>query len=116
MRRVCIPLVVATLLGALLTAPLTTAGAQEACHPIQTEAEFRGTTPTAKQVLGFDRDAAQLAGLVTGKEEYPPRSFRVTFEHPVYLSKGGLSPGCIIRESQVRANRFLLLNALLYKV
>ena len=54
MRRVCIPLVVATLLGALLTAPLTTAGAQEACHPIQTEAEFRGTTPTAKQVLGFD--------------------------------------------------------------
>ncbi len=54
MRRVCIPLVVATLLGALLTGPVTTAGAQQACHPIQTQAEFRGTTPTAKQVLGFN--------------------------------------------------------------
>ena len=36
-----------------------------------------------EQVLGLDRNAAELAGLVARKEEHAPRSFRVTFEHPV---------------------------------
>jgi hypothetical protein len=34
-------------------------------------------------MLGFDRNAAELTGLVAREEEDPPRSFRVTFEHPV---------------------------------
>ena len=38
-----------------------------------------------KQVLRFDRDAPQLAGLVASEEQDPPRSFRVAFEHPAYL-------------------------------
>jgi hypothetical protein len=35
-----------------------------------------------QQVLGLDRDAAELAGLVAGEEENPSRSFRIPFEHP----------------------------------
>ena len=41
---------------------------------------------TEEQMLGFNRDAAQLAGLVAREEEDASRSFRVAFEHPVYLS------------------------------
>ena len=35
-----------------------------------------------KKVLGFNGYAAELAGLIAGKEEYSSRPFRVTFEHP----------------------------------
>ena len=42
-----------------------------------------------QEVLGFDRDAAELTGLVAREEEHAPRSFRVAFEHPGYLWKGG---------------------------
>ena len=38
-----------------------------------------------QQVLGLDRDAPELAGLVAGEEEHPPRPFGVPFEHPAYL-------------------------------
>ena len=40
-----------------------------------------------EQVLGLNRDAAELTGLVAREEQHAPRSFRVTFEHPVYLSE-----------------------------
>src|SRR5262249_9382798 len=40
-----------------------------------------------KQVLGFDRDAAELARLVASEEEDPSGPFRVPFEHPGYLSE-----------------------------
>ena len=36
-----------------------------------------------QEMLGLDRNAAELTGLVAREEEDPPRSFRVTFEHPV---------------------------------
>ncbi len=52
-----------------------------------------------QQVLGLDRDAAELAGFVTGEEENSPRPFGVAFEHPGYLRNGmsdcGLR-GCLI--------------------
>ncbi len=34
-----------------------------------------------KQVLGFNRDAAELAGLIAREEKDPPRPFCVAFEH-----------------------------------
>ena len=34
-----------------------------------------------QQVLGFDRDAAELARFVAGEEQHAARSFRVAFEH-----------------------------------
>ena len=45
-----------------------------------------------EQVLGLDRNAAELAGLVAREEENPSRSFRVTFEHPVTYECGGCLP------------------------
>ena len=42
-----------------------------------------------EQMFGLDGDAAQLTGFVACEEQHPPRSFRVTFEHPVYLSQVG---------------------------
>ena len=43
-----------------------------------------------QQVLGLNRDAAELGGLVAGEEKHAPRSFRVAFEHPVVpMGKGG---------------------------
>ena len=38
-----------------------------------------------QQVLGLDRDAAELAGLVAGEEQHPSSPFGVPFEHPAYL-------------------------------
>src|SRR5262249_41029930 len=38
-----------------------------------------------EQVLGLNRDASQLAGLVASEEEDAPGPFRVPFEHPDYL-------------------------------
>ena len=38
-----------------------------------------------KEMLGLDRYAAELAGLIAGKEENSSRPFRVTFEHPARL-------------------------------
>jgi hypothetical protein len=38
-----------------------------------------------KEVLGLDRDAAELAGLITGEEQNPSRPFRIAFEHPACL-------------------------------
>ncbi len=35
-----------------------------------------------KEVLGLDRDAAELTRLVPREEKNPPRSFRIAFEHP----------------------------------
>ena len=42
-----------------------------------------------EQMFGLYRDAAQLTGFVACEEQHAPRSFRVTFEHPVYLSQVG---------------------------
>ena len=38
-----------------------------------------------EQVLGLNRDAAELTRLVPREEKNPPRSFRIAFEHPGYL-------------------------------
>ena len=46
-----------------------------------------------QQVLGLNRDAAELAGLVAGEEENPPRPFGVPFEHPAYLRYWVVRPG-----------------------
>ena len=40
-----------------------------------------------QQVLGLDRNAAELARFVAREEEHAPRSFRVAFEHPVTYVK-----------------------------
>src|SRR3954470_1048880 len=45
------------------------------------------TNQAQQEVLGFNRDAAELAGLVTGEEENSPGPFGVPFEHPAYLGK-----------------------------
>ena len=42
-----------------------------------------------EQVLGLNRDAAELTGLVPREEKNPPRSFRIAFEHPGYLCLSG---------------------------
>ncbi len=41
-----------------------------------------------QQVLGLDRDAPQLAGLVAAEEQYPSRAFCVPFEHRAALEVG----------------------------
>ena len=38
-----------------------------------------------QQVLGLNRNAAELTSLVTRKEEYSPSPFGIPFEHPGYL-------------------------------
>ena len=43
---------------------------------------------TEQQVLGFDRHAAKLAGLVTSEKQHPARAFRVPFEHQACLEVG----------------------------
>jgi hypothetical protein len=45
-----------------------------------------------QQMLGLDRDAAELTGLIPREEQNAPRSFRVTFEHPGYLWLSGDFP------------------------
>ena len=40
-----------------------------------------------QEVLGLDRDAAELTGLVAGEEENSPGPFGVPFEHPAYLGE-----------------------------
>ena len=42
-----------------------------------------------EQMLGLNRDAAELAGLIAGEEENPSRPFRVAFEHPACLRVRG---------------------------
>jgi hypothetical protein len=42
-----------------------------------------------EEVLGLNRDASELAGLISGKEENPSRPFRVAFEHPACLGLEG---------------------------
>jgi hypothetical protein len=50
-----------------------------------------------EEVLGLNRDAAELTRLVSRKEENPPRSFGIAFEHPGYLWFIGTFPAFIIR-------------------
>ena len=38
-----------------------------------------------QEVLGLNRDAAELAGLIAREEEHPSRPFCVPFEHPACL-------------------------------
>ena len=38
-----------------------------------------------EEVLGLNRDAAELGGLVAREEQHASRTFRVAFEHPVSL-------------------------------
>ena len=40
-----------------------------------------------KEMLGLNRDAAELTGLVAGEEENSPGPFGVPFEHPAYLGE-----------------------------
>ena len=46
-----------------------------------------------QEVLGLDRDAAELTGLVAGEEENSPGPFGVPFEHPAYLGESRWSWG-----------------------
>ena len=46
-----------------------------------------------QQVLGLNRDAAELAGLVAGEEENSPGPFGVPFEHPFLPSENGVVTG-----------------------
>jgi len=46
---------------------------------------FAFSDQSKKEMLGLDRHAAELAGLIAGKEENPPRPFRIAFEHPACL-------------------------------
>src|SRR4051812_39888588 len=40
---------------------------------------------TEKEMLGLNRDTAELAGLITGEEQNPSRPFCIAFEHPACL-------------------------------
>ena len=40
-----------------------------------------------EQMLGLDRDAAELASLVSCEEKYSTGSFGIPFEHPAYLGE-----------------------------
>jgi hypothetical protein len=42
-----------------------------------------------KEMLGFYRNAPELARFVARKEEHAARSFRIAFEHPVTYVEGG---------------------------
>jgi hypothetical protein len=53
------------------------AGEDAACEP------FALANQSKQQVLGLDRDAAELAGFVPGEEKHAPGSFRIPFEHRV---------------------------------
>ena len=46
---------------------------------------FSFANQAEKEVLGLNRDAPELAGLISGKEENPSRPFRIAFEHPACL-------------------------------
>ena len=46
------------------------------------------TDQPEQQVLGLNRDAAELTRLVAGEEQNPPRSFRVPLEHPAAFERG----------------------------
>ena len=51
---------------------------------------FAFANQAEQEVLGLNRDAAELAGLIAGEEENPSRPFRVAFEHPACLRVRGL--------------------------
>ncbi len=59
--------------------------------PLQdlTRDAFALADQSEQEVLGLNGDAAELAGLVPGKEENPSRPFRVAFEHPACLGVRG---------------------------
>ena len=44
---------------------------------------------TEQQMLGFNRDASELAGFVACEKQDPPRAFAVAFEHNVGPPEGG---------------------------
>ena len=56
-----------------------------------------------EEVLGLNRDAAELTRLVPREEQHPPRSFRIAFEHPGYLWFIGWYPAFIIRQRPARS-------------
>src|SRR6185436_16002540 len=62
-----------------------------------------------QQVLGFDRNASELAGLVPGEEENSSCPFGVPFEHPAYLRYevvlGGIAPPTMHRLYGISAYR-----------
>ena len=75
---------------------------------------------TEQQVLGLDRPAAQLAGLVAGEEDHPPSPLGVALEHPCLdpgIGRGDDSPrqnpiiaqnpaGCRPSVSPARSGRY----------
>src|ERR1051326_2144008 len=50
---------------------------------------FAFSNQPEQEVLGFNRNAAQLAGFVAGEEENASCPFGVPFEHPRYLRESG---------------------------
>ena len=54
---------------------------------------FAFANQAEKEMLGLNRDAAELAGLVAGEEENSPGPFGVPFEHPAYLGESRCSWG-----------------------
>src|SRR3954465_7309848 len=67
---------------------------------------FAFANQTKEQVLGFDRNAAELTCLIAREEENATCSFRVTFEHPVTYVNGRTTLGRIIRQGRSWANEF----------
>src|SRR5438309_6708961 len=66
------------------------AGEDAACEP------FAFTNQPEQEMLGLNGNAAELAGLVTGAEEYSSSPWGVPFEHRAYLSESGscrMNPG-----------------------
>src|SRR5262249_5947351 len=53
-------------------------------------------------MFGLDRDAAQLAGLISSEEEYSSGPFGVPFEHPAYLRESRWCGGHEKRDHIIR--------------
>ena len=59
-----------------------------------------------QEVLGLDRNAAELARFVAGEEQHAPRSFRVAFEHPVTYVERGHCPVALYGKGRARPISF----------
>src|SRR5215510_6080283 len=49
------------------------------------------TNQAEEQVLGLNRRATELRGFIAGEKKNAPRSFRISFKHPTFDRKTGVS-------------------------
>src|SRR5881397_2850879 len=61
---------------------------------------------TEQHVLGLDHPAAEIAGLLATKENYPPRSLRVPFKH-IGVPLRCILPGLLTRPTLTMTIRFV---------